>query len=64
MQQCATARQIYHGSSLMAWGIASHASAIFGLKHIDPLTEAEAADFSILYINYSFNENLPSSIKT
>ena len=28
------------------------------------LTEAEAADFSILYINYSLNQNLPSSIET
>ena len=26
--------------------------------------EAEAADFSILYIDYSFNPNLPSSIET
>ena len=28
------------------------------------LTKEEAVDFSILYINYSFNLNLPSSIKT
>ena len=28
------------------------------------LTEAEAADFSVLYLNYSFNLNLPSSIET
>ena len=27
------------------------------------MTEAEAADFSILYVNYSFNQHLPSSIE-
>jgi hypothetical protein len=28
------------------------------------LTEAEAADFSIQYIDYSLTQNLPSSIET
>ena len=44
--------------------IGSCAPVIFLPQAHNMLTESDAADFSLLYANYPFNKNLPSSIET
>ena len=44
--------------------IGSCALAIFLPQAHNMLTDSDVADFSLLYTNYPFNQNVPSSIET